>query len=168
MFDVKKFIITIFIIFSLNNAVYSAEDAKGAKSDGSDDSSFLILKNSNYKKGYDALVQAEKYKKKGKVNKATQRFNDSINFFIQANKENPNDANILNYLGSNLREIGDIMMAEIYYEQGLAIEPEHININKNLGNLYFETNRIEKAREILKVIKNCACDEYVVLKNLIK
>ena len=168
MFNIKKFIISIFVIFLLNNSVYSAESTEGPQSDGSDDSSYLITKNSNYKKGYAALVQAERYKKKGKAIKATKRFNDSINFFILANKENPNDVDVLNYLGSTLKEIGDIIMAEIYYEQGLTIEPQHISINKNLGKLYFETSRIEKARERLKVIKNCTCDEYVVLKNLLK
>ena len=35
-------------------------------------------------------------------------------------------------------------MAEIRYEQGLKINPQHIGINEYLGELYVETKRIDK------------------------
>ena len=60
------------------------------------------------------------------------------------------------------------MMAEIYYEQGLTIDSQHIDINKNIGKLYFETNRIKKAKGRLKILKSCMCEAYEELKNLIK
>ena len=55
--------------------------------------------------------------------------------------------------------------AEKYYLQGLEIEPNHNGINEYLGELYVETNRIDKARERLAVLKNCKCEEYINLKN---
>ena len=58
-------------------------------------------------------------------------------------------------------------MAEIYYEQGLAINPHHIGINEYLGELYVETNRIDKAKERLMILNDCNCEEYEKLNNLI-
>ena len=170
MFDIKGYKILIFITFllTMSSSVYSAEKSTGPKSGGRDDFSYLKVKNSNLKKGHDALKQAEKYEKKGKTNKAEKRFEDAYKFFTLANKEFPNEPNILNYLGYTLKKTEDFIMAEIYYEQGLTIDPLHIDINKNLGELYFETNRIKKAKERLKVLKNCTCKAYQELKNLIK
>ena len=88
------------------------------------------------------------------MQKAEDRFNDCIKFFIAANNENPNEPDILYYLGFSYKNVSDIIMAEIYYEQGLEIDPKHININKNLAELYIETNRIHKAKERLKLLEN--------------
>ena len=168
MFGIKRYIILIFItlLLNTNNSVYSA--GSGAKSDGRDDLSYLEAKNSNLKKGFDALKQAKKYEKKKKTDKAKKRFDDAVNFFALANEELPNEPDILNYLGYTFKKTGDFIMAEIYYEQGLTINPQHININKNLGKLYFETNRIKKAKERLIILKSCMREAYKELKNLIK
>ena len=172
MLAIKRYIAFFLLTLFLNSLVYSKETksskSSGAQSDGREDLSYMETKNSNYKKGYDALKQAKRYDKKGKADKAIKRFEDVIKFFTLANEENPNDPDILNYLGYSLEKTGDIIMAEIYYTQGLEIDPQNININKYLGKLYFETNRINKAKEILKTLKNCMCEEYEVLKNLIK
>jgi len=162
---IRKYLALILITFVINNYVYSA--STGAKSDGRQDKSYLEAKNNNYKKGFDALKQAKRYAKKGKKDKSKKRFNDAAKFFTLANKELPNQPDILNYLGYTLRKIGDFTMAEIYYEQGLAIDPLHIGINEYLGELYLETNRIDKAKERLTVLKDCKCEEYEELKNLI-
>ena len=58
-------------------------------------------------------------------------------------------------------------MAEIYYNEGLDIDPEHVGINEYLGELYVETNRLNKAKERLKVLANCKCEEFSKLKVLI-
>ena len=171
MFDIKRYVIIIFVTLLLNNLVYSADtksSSNGPKSSGGQDHSFLEVTNSNFKKGYKALKQAKIYKKKGKTDKALKRFNDASKFFTLSNIENPNEPDILNYLGYSLKKTGDFIMAEIYYDQGLVIDPQHININKNLGELYFETNRINEAKERLKILKNCLCEEYEELKSLIK
>ena len=52
--------------------------------------------------------------------------------------------------------------------QGLAIDPKHNGINEYLGELYIQTNRIELAKERLEVLKNCSCEEYSELKELIE
>ena len=164
---IKKIFLLIFVSIFFNLSVYSAEKSSGTKSDGRQDNSFLDVKNSNYKKGQDALKQAKKYAKKGNEAKAKKRFNDVIKFLTLANEENPDQPDILNYLGYSFRKVDDFTMAEIYYEQGLAIDPLHIGINKYLGELYIETNRIGKAKKRLEILKSCNCEEYKELKNLI-
>ena len=169
---IKKYSIIILFMLSFSNHIYSAETVSDDKKDGLWNTGkinklYLKGKNSDYKRGHDALKQAKKYAKKGKEDKAKKRFNDAAKFFTLANKKFPNDPNILNYLGYTLKKVGDFTMAEIYYEQGLAIDPQHIGINEYLGELYVETNRIDKAKERLKVLENCKCKEFDKLQNLI-
>ena len=168
---INKFLILLFFLFLLNSHAYSAgtttkENKVGTG--GRNDFSHLEAKNSSFKKGIDAFKQAKKYEKKGKIEKAKKRFNDAIKFFIIANNKIPNEPAILNYLGYSFKKIGDFAMAEIYYEQGLAIDPQHILINQRLGELYIETNRVDKAKEKLKILESCLCEAYKELKDLIK
>ena len=164
----KKKLIIVLITFIFYAPVYSAGTSSDFDKSAREDLSHMKVKNSNFKKGNDALKQAQKYKKKGKEIKAKKRFNDALNFFLLANKEIPNNPGILNYLGFTSRKLGDFAMAEIYYELGLEIDPEHNGINEYLGELYIETNRIDKAKERLKVLENCKCDESKELKAAIK
>ena len=168
----KKDLILIIIVFSINSLSYSikvnADERDAIWNTGKDDISHMKTKNSDYKKGRDALKQAMRYNKKGKVKKANRRFNDAINFFTLAFEESPEDTDILNHLGFCLKKIEDYIMAEIYYSQGLDINPNHKEINEYLGYLYIETNRIDKAKERLKVLENCKCDEFDRLKVAIK
>ena len=166
----KKHLILILIVFLTNSSVYSTEkntNSSEVGKGGSENYSYLIAKNSNYKKGKNALKQAKKYHKKEKRNKAKKRFNDAIKFFTLANKEYPQDPDILNYLGYSLKKVDDFIMAEIYYTNGLEINPKHIGLNANLIRFYIETNRIDKAKERLKVLENCKCKEFDKLQNLI-
>ena len=73
----------------------------------------------------------------------------------------------MNYLGFTLRKAGNFDQAEKYYLQGLEIKPDHNGINEYLGELYIKTNRMDKAKERLAVLKNCNCEEYNELKVLI-
>ena len=73
----------------------------------------------------------------------------------------------MNYLGFTTRKLGDYENGEKYYLMGLAINPNHTGINEYLGELYVTTNRIELARERLKVLEKCNCEEYTQLKDII-
>ena len=105
--------------------------------------------------------------KKGKLKKAQKRFNDTIKFFLLANEEIPNEPSILNYLGFSYKKVGDFLMAEIYFTQGLEIDPKNIDMNKYLGELYIETDRVDLAKERLRILENCECEEYNDLKRII-
>ena len=79
----RFFNILIFSLLSFNQAnAFLDKDGKGAQSTGREDLSFLEAKNSNFKKGKDALKQAIKYKKKNKIEKSTKRLNKAIEYFV--------------------------------------------------------------------------------------
>ena len=169
---IKKYLILISITFFINNSLNSAgtssNDQDPTWKRGKEDLTHLKGTNSNLKRGVDALNQAKKYDKKGKTDKAIKRFKDSLKFFELANEESPGEPNILNFLGFTSRKVGDYTMAEIYYEQGLELDPLHNGINEYLGELYVQTNRIDKAKERLEVLKNCNCEEIEELDAVIK
>ena len=71
-------------------------------------------------------------------------------------------------MGYSLRKTGKFNEAEKFYLIGLKIKPNHNGINEYLGELYINTNRIELAKERLKVLKSCNCKEYAELKALIE
>ena len=177
----NKLSIFIFLFFS-TSAVFAAGGSGGQSSSGSNSGSGEGGNLSKYEKGYNYVMTAKslekkaiKYLKKGKKKQAEKRFKKSKNnyekalkLFLKSNKEKPNNPDTLNYLGFTSRKLGDFKSAEIYYLSGLKIEPNHNGINEYLGELYLSTDRKDKALERLKVLKNCKCDEYIELKELIE
>ena len=71
-------------------------------------------------------------------------------------------------MGFTTRKVGNFEQAEKYYLKGLSIKPNHNGINEYLGELYVQTNRINKANERLEVLKGCNCEEYNELELIIK
>ena len=166
---ISSFLIFIILFFFFTGKIFSAEKKEqDVGTGGRDDLSYLNAKNSNFKKGKDALAQANKLLKKKKLKKSDKRLNDAIQYFVLANKEFPNNAKILDYLGAVYYKAGDLIMSEIYYQEGLMIDPKNNSINQGLGELYFKTNRIDLAKEKLNILSSCNCKEYFNLKNIIK
>ena len=155
----KKISLVLFLIlFSVN--------AYSAGSDSSGGSTPKKVK-SDYDKAVESIKFAKKYEKKGKVEKAKKRYEKAQKFLLKSNKEKPNQADTLNYLCFTTRKLGDYENGEKYYLMGLEINPNHTGINEYLGELYVTTNRIELARERLKVLEKCNCEEYTDLKDII-
>ena len=121
-----------------------------------------------YKKGETLIKRAKKLEKKGKIEKANKRYKKALEYLIKSNKEKPNQPDTLNYLGFATRKLGDYEKGEEYYLLGLQINPEHKGINEYLGELYVVTDRIDLAKERLIVLKNCNCEEYKELKEIIE
>ena len=147
--------LTILILFSTNS--YAA----GSSSDTSS------KVKSNYDKAITIIEAAKKYEKKGKSEKANKKYQNALDLLVISNREKPNKADTLNYLGFTTRKLGDYVGGEKYYLQGLAIEPNHNGINEYLGELYVVTKRIDLAKERLDVLKSCNCEEYDELKAII-
>tara|TARA_B100001250_G_scaffold148449_1_gene127171 strand:+ start:1708 stop:2190 length:483 start_codon:yes stop_codon:yes gene_type:complete len=152
---ISKVIITIFLFLSLTVCSYSASSS----SSGSE---------SSYDRAAKFIKSAKKYETKGKAEKAKKRYQKALKFLIKSNKEKPNQADTLNYLGFASRKLGNYEKGEEYYLLGLKIDPNHKGINEYLGELYVATNRIELAKERLDVLKNCNCEEYLELKEIIE
>ena len=150
----KIFVILILTLFTTSS--FSA---------GSDSTSSKVK--SNYDKAVESIKFAKKYESKGKLEKAKKRYAKAQKLLLKSNSEKPNKADTLNYLGFTTRKLGDYENGEKYYLQGLAIEPNHIGINEYLGELYVATNRLNLAKERLKILENCNCEEYTELKQII-
>ena len=154
----KKIILSLFIAFSITTNVFAA----GSSSSGSSSTK------TNYEKAVVYIKSAKKYEKKGKLEKAQKSYTKAQKLLIKSNEKKPSKADTLNYLGFTTRKLGDFENGEKFYLQGLNINPNHNGINEYLGELYVQTNRIDKANERLKVLKSCNCKEYGELELIIK
>ena len=141
-----------------------SQTAFGAGSDSSDSNTYL----DKYKSAKNLVNRGKKLEEKGKTEKALKSYNSAYKQLLEAYKIERRNPDILNYLGFTLRKTGNFEQAEKYYLQGLEIKPDHNGINEYLGELYIQTNRIDKAKERLAVLQNCNCEEYNELKTLIE
>ena len=126
---------------------------------------------SKTKTKYDMAVThikaAKNFEKKDKLEKAKKSYMKAQKLLVQSNKNYPNKADTLNYLGFTARKLGDFKNGEKFYLQGLKIDPKHIGINEYLGELYVATNRHNLAVERLEILEDCNCKEYDQLKAVI-
>jgi len=153
-----KKILILFLILSFNNQVF------GAGSDSSSDTSETGL----YDQAVKLVKRAGKLEKKDKKEKAKKLYTQAFKKLENAYTSNKSNPDILNYMGYTSRKIGNFDQAEKFYLTGLNIDPNHNGINEYLGELYVQTNRLDKANERLKVLKNCNCDEFKELELIIK
>ena len=152
----KKLIYTLLIIIALTNNSFSAGDSN------------TTAKASDYTKAKNLIKAAKKYEKKGKIDKAQERYAKAQKLLLKSNEIKPLQADTLNYLGFTTRKLGDYEGGEKFYLQGLQIEPNHNGINEYLGELYVATNRMDMAKERLEVLKTCNCEEFNELKEIIE
>ena len=155
------------IFFFIFTILFSNTSYLTADPDGLEDKSYLNAKNSDFKKGNDSLKKAIKYKKKNNLKKSSQQLEKAIKYFVSANRNIPNNIEILKLLGLSYYLAGDTIMSEIYYLQALEIDPKNYLTNQRLGELYFNTKKIELANERLKLLKNCDCKEFIELRDVI-
>ena len=153
----KNIFITLIMIVGLSTNLYAA---------GSGDSGSSKTK-TQYDMAVSHIKAAKKFEKKDKLEKSKKRYEKAQKLLLQSNKKFPNKADTLNYLGFTTRKLGDFENGEKYYLLGLDIEPNHIGINEYLGELYVVTNRLDLAKERLKILETCSCDEYNELKAVI-
>ena len=153
----KKILVLLFFL-SLSNHVFAAG------SDNSSDTSETAL----YDKAVKLVKRAGKLEKKDKVEKAKKLYSQAFKKLNEAYKSDKKNPDILNYMGFTSRKTDNFKEAENYYLKGLDLDPKHNGINEYLGELYVQTNRMEKANERLAVLKNCNCDEYQELELIIK
>ena len=160
----KKILILLFI-FSLNNQVFAAGGGGGSSgsSDGGSGSSSTL-----YDQAVKLVKRAGKLEKKDKGERAKKLYSQAFKKLNRAHKTDKKNPDILNYMGFTSRKTGNFKEAENYYLAGLNLDPKHNGINEYLGELYVQTNRIDKANERLAVLKNCDCEEYQDLELIIK
>ena len=140
------------------------EQSHAASSDSGNSDSYMDF----YSDGKKFVLRAKKLEEKNKIDRATKLYTKALEKLQQAYKSDRNNPDILNYLGFTLRKTGKLDEAEKYYLAGLKIKPNHNGINEYLGELYVKTGRMELAKERLAILKNCNCEEYGELKEVIE
>ena len=158
---IKKIIYVVSFCF-FTQLVFAAGDS--SSDSGSDSENYL----DQYKAAKKLINRGKKLELKGKEKLALKRYNSAYEKLLDAHKVESRNPDILNYLGFTLRKAGKYEQAEKYYLQGLEIKPDHNGINEYLGELYVKTQRLDLAKERLAVLKNCNCEEYEELKEVIK
>ena len=152
--------VLVFLVLSFGSAFAAGSDSSG----GGDSNNSESL----YKSSVSLIKRAGKLEKKDNKEKAEKLYSQAFKKLSEALKTDKNNPDILNYMGFTSRKIGNFSEAENYYLKGLAIDPKHNGINEYLGELYVQTDRIDKAKERLEVLKSCNCEEYAELELIIK
>ena len=152
----KKIYIAIFSLL-----LGSSSFAAGGDGGGSSEASL-------YDDAVKLVKRAGKLEKKEKLDKANKLYSQAFKKLEKALKKDKKNPDILNYMGFTSRKTGNFEIAEKFYLQGLSINPNHNGINEYLGELYVQTNRMDKANERLEVLKGCNCKEFGELELIIK
>ena len=154
----RKILILVTAFFLINNFALAAGGDSGSSTS----------KVSMYDEAVKLIKRAGKLEKKDNKDKAVKLYNEAFVKLEKANKKDKDNPDILNYMGFTSRKSGNFDEAEKFYLKGLSLNPRHNGINEYLGELYVQTNRIEKAKERLEVLKTCNCKEYGELELIIK
>jgi tetratricopeptide (TPR) repeat protein len=97
-------------------------------------------------------------------------FNAAIDRLHDALDVHPDNVDIMSLLGYSYRKTRQFADALTFYEWALRADPKHRGANEYLGELYLETNRLDKAVEQLQILDDlCSfnCKEYSQLKKMI-
>ena len=157
----KKYLIVLLLVL-ITSPAYSAGGGGGS---GDEDKTKPV---SQYEIAVKMIKKAKKFEKKNKTDKAQKHYKKAIKYLLKHNKKFPAEPDTLNYLGFTHRKVGDYESAEIYYALGLELDPKHVGINEYMGELFVVTNRLDKAKERLAVLKDCNCKEYDELRLVIE
>ena len=155
----KNLLVIVFALLLSSSLMAAGSDSSsGSSSD----------KESLYEDAVKLVKRAGKLEKKDKTDKAKKLYAQAFNKLEKAYKTDKKNPDILNYMGFTTRKTGNFEKAEKFYLEGLSLKPNHNGINEYLGELYVQTNRIDKANERLEVLKSCNCKEYSELELIIK
>jgi tetratricopeptide (TPR) repeat protein len=110
-------------------------------------------------------VKAELEKAQTSINDA--RYKSAISTLNEIIKTNARNADAYNLLGYSYRKSKDFKRAERNYARALRINPEHKGALEYMGEMFLETDRREKAEELLaRLEKLCpdGCEELADLR----
>ena len=109
------------------------------------------------------INDAKKLIKNDKHERAIKKLKKAI-------KEEPDNADIYNYLGFAHRKIGDYDNSKIYYEEALSIKPDHKLALEYQGELFLKLDDVQSAQSNLvklKILCPEGCDELTDLDTAI-
>jgi tetratricopeptide (TPR) repeat protein len=87
----------------------------------------------------------------------SERYADGLEALALAQAAIGPQADILNYQGFASRHLGRFDAALSYYQEALALEPDHLGANEYLGELYLQMGRTDDARrQLARLDQLCA------------
>ena len=110
----------------------------------------------NYRKAV-KLIEAEKYE-------------EAIPLLEALLKDDPYNADILNYLGFSHRKLNHLELSEAYYKQALSADANHLGALEYEGELFLMQHRLPEAEANLAKLAtlcNSKCDEFKGLEEAI-
>ena len=114
-----------------------------------------------------STTHSKEYYKAVKLIKANN-FKDAIRLLETLVTENPDDADILNYLGFSFRKTGDLIKSSHYYEKALNVNPKHLGALEYQGELFITLGKIDKAKANLARIDDICVTQCKELRALEK
>ncbi|MCP4765475.1 MAG: tetratricopeptide repeat protein [Gammaproteobacteria bacterium] len=97
-------------------------------------------------------------------------YESAINLLHDELDVDPDNPDIMTLLGFSYRKTQNYEDALTFYEWALKAAPRHKGANEYLGELYLETNQLDKAVEQLEILNDLCrvdCKEYTTLKEAI-
>ena len=113
------------------------------------------------------ITHSKEYYKAVKLIKANN-FKEAIVLLDSLVTANPDDADILNYLGFSFRKTGDLVKSSHYYEKALNIDPKHLGALEYQGELFITLGKIDKAKANLARIDDICVTQCKELRKLEK
>lgn len=101
-----------------------------------------------------ALIEAEDYQ-------------GAIGLLLNLAEEDNQNADVFNLLGYSHRKLEKYDEALEYYLTALELDPKHLGANEYLGELYLETDQVDKAAEQVAMLETLCpdgCEELTELQ----
>ena len=95
----------------------------------------------------------DEHYQRGKFLVDAGRYREAIPHFKQAVQNQSDNADAFNYLRFAYQKLGETAIAFDYYQKTLAVEPEYRGANEYLGELYLQTDQLEKAEHSFASLK---------------
>lgn len=95
----------------------------------------------------------------------------AVTALAEADKLQPNNADVQNLLGYSNRKLGNLDKALLHYANAIKLDPKHLGAHEYLGEAYLLLNNPSKAKAELATLKKLCgvkCEQYLDLSKAIK
>lgn len=109
--------------------------------------------------------------RKGDAAVIERRFDEALTSYMRALDRDPENADAWSQTGFVHRKLGNFEKSLEAYQQALEIHPFHLGANEYLGELYLQTDQVEKAEEMAAILRRACptgCEELDALDSAIE
>jgi tetratricopeptide (TPR) repeat protein len=109
--------------------------------------------------------------RKGDAAVIEKRYEEALVSYNRVLDRDPENADAWSQIGSVNRKLGNFEQSLESYQHALEIEPFHLGANEYLGELYLQTDQVDKAEEMAEILRRACvdgCDELTELTGAIE